>query len=176
MLRVASVQDRHAFMLLFTFYAPRVKALMIRSGASPALAESLAHEAMYSVWRKARSYDARQSSVATFIFTIARNLRIDALRDERLKANAQQQLLGPDGFADEVRPTGTMLSAVERCDALQRALRLLTPDQMLLVRLSFFEGRSHIDIARALNIPLGTIKARLRRTMLLLLEILEDLK
>ncbi|MDO9384204.1 MAG: sigma-70 family RNA polymerase sigma factor [Hyphomicrobiaceae bacterium] len=171
--RVAANQDRHAFMLLFAFFGPRVKGFMMRSGASDAYAEELAQETLLTVWRKAQTFDASRASASTWIFTIARNLRIDGLRREKLAANAQAQLDVLD--LDVERPDQT-LNSVERAERLRAALSGLSPDQLDLVRLSFFEDKPHPEIAKALNIPLGTVKSRLRRSMMLLREILEDLK
>ena len=80
---IATHQDREAFAALFEFFAPRIKAFMQRSGAGETKAEELAQEAMLAVWRKAGSFDPASTGAAAWIFTIARNLRIDAYRRER---------------------------------------------------------------------------------------------
>ena len=80
---IAKRQDRAAFAALFEFFAPRIKAFMQRSGASEASAEELAQETMLTVWRKAALFDPASAGAAAWIFTIARNLRIDAYRRER---------------------------------------------------------------------------------------------
>jgi RNA polymerase sigma-70 factor (ECF subfamily) len=172
--RVAATQDRHAFMMLFAYFGPRVKSFMMRSGANDAFAEELAQETLLTVWRKATLFDAERASAATWIFTIARNLRIDVLRKEKLAVNAQSQLeiLGED----EVERPDQALNAMQRAERLKLALNGLSPEQTELLRLSFFEDRPHSEIAQALNIPLGTVKSRMRRTIILLREILEDLK
>lgn len=160
-------------MLLFAFFAPRIKGFMMRSGASDAYAEELAQETLLTVWRKAQTFDANRASASTWIFTIARNLRIDGLRREKLAANAQAQL---ETLEEDVERPDEVLDTVERADRLRAALSGLSPDQIALVRLSFFEDKPHPEIAKALDIPLGTVKSRLRRSMMLLREILEDLK
>src|SRR5215813_2520904 len=81
--RVAAMRDRAAFAVLFSHFAPRVKAYLLRLGAPPALAEDLAQEALLNVWRKAHLFDPAKASAATWLFTIARNLRIDVIRRER---------------------------------------------------------------------------------------------
>ena len=78
--RIAQAQDRAAFAELFAHYAPRVKTLLVRSGSTPSAAEELAQEVMLAVWRKAHYFDPKRASAAAWIFTIARNLRIDSLR------------------------------------------------------------------------------------------------
>lgn len=171
--RVAAYQDRHAFMMLFAYFGPRVKSFMMRSGAPDAYAEELAQETLLTVWRRADAFDASRASAATWIFTIARNLRIDAVRREKIAANAQSQL---EGLEEAVERPDQSFNAVERAERLRAALAGLSPEQLDLVRLSFFEDRPHPEIARALNIPLGTVKSRLRRSIMVLREILEDLK
>ncbi len=80
--RVARSQDVEAFRQLFQAYAPRVKSYMMRQGADPNLAEELTQETLLTVWRKAGLYSGDKGSATTWIFTIARNLRIDRLRRE----------------------------------------------------------------------------------------------
>ncbi|HYM30755.1 MAG TPA: sigma-70 family RNA polymerase sigma factor, partial [Candidatus Cybelea sp.] len=80
---VAAARDRAAFAALFRHFAPRVKSYLMRLGAENAQAEELAQEVLLTVWHKAATFDRRQASASTWIFTIARNRRIDALRRER---------------------------------------------------------------------------------------------
>jgi len=160
LIRVAGSRDRAAFATLFSHFAPRVKAYLLRLGASPALAEDLAQEALLSLWRKAHLFDPAKASAATWLFTIARNLRIDAIRREKrpeldsedfLPANqpdADDRIVLAD---DEVR--------------LRAALRALPPDQVQVIELSFFADKPHSQIAGELGIPLGTVKSRLRLAM-----------
>lgn len=171
--RVAASQDRHAFILLFAHFAPRVKSFLMRSGAADAVAEELAQETLMTVWRKAQTFDASRANAGTWIFTIARNLRIDGLRRERLAAGAQAYLAAEEG---EVERPDQIYRATERAQRLRTALSGLSPEQLTLVQLSFFEDRPHPEIAETLNIPLGTVKSRLRRSIMVLREILEDLK
>jgi RNA polymerase sigma-70 factor (ECF subfamily) len=174
--RVARLEDRHAFMLLFTYFGPRVKSFMLRSGATDGQAEDLAQEALLTVWRKAQSFDSRKATASTWIFTIARNLRIDTLRRVKLAANAQQQLLGPDGLLDDVEQPDRIMQAAQYAERLRQAMKGLSPEQYRLLQMAFFEDMPHQEIARTLNIPLGTVKSRIRRSMMVLREVLEDLR
>jgi RNA polymerase sigma-70 factor (ECF subfamily) len=174
--RVARLEDRHAFMLLFTYFGPRVKSFMLRSGATDGQAEDLAQEALLTVWRKAQSFDSRKATASTWIFTIARNLRIDTLRRGKLAANAQQQLLGPDGLLDDVEQPDRIMQAAQYAERLRQAMKGLSPEQYRLLQMAFFEDMPHQEIARTLNIPLGTVKSRIRRSMMVLREVLEDLR
>jgi RNA polymerase sigma-70 factor (ECF subfamily) len=156
---VARRQDRAAFARLFAHFAPRVKAYLLRQGAEPGLAEDLAQETMLTVWRKAPGYDRRLAGPATWIFTIARNRRIDALRrDRRGKLDADDPGLLPE---PEALPDST-LEAGRWEKKLAAAIGELPPEQAQMLKLAYFEDRSHGDIAQSLRLPLGTVKSRLR--------------
>ena len=158
--RVAATRDRAAFAALFDHFAPRVKSYLLRLGASPALAEDLAQEALLSLWRKAHLFDPAKASAATWLFTIARNLRIDAIRREkRPELNPEDFMPEADAAAD-VR----MVQAYDE-DRLRLALKELPADQIQVVELSFFADKPHSQIAAELDIPLGTVKSRLRLAM-----------
>ncbi|HWA68210.1 MAG TPA: sigma-70 family RNA polymerase sigma factor [Rhizomicrobium sp.] len=158
--RVAQGRDRAAFAALFAHFAPRIKAYLMRLGAPAALAEDLAQEAMLSLWRKAQLFDPAKASCGTWLFTIARNLRIDALRRER------RPELDPGDFAPEAEPDpGDAMSLAAGEGRLREALGTLPPDQALVVELSFFADKPHSQIADELAIPLGTVKSRLRLAM-----------
>lgn len=158
--RVAATRDRAAFAALFAHFAPRVKAYLLRLGAPPALAEDLAQEALLSLWRKAHLFDPAKASAATWLFTIARNLRIDAIRRER------RPELDPDDFAPEAElPADDGLALADDEARLRAALKGLPPDQIQVIELSFFADKPHSEIAVQLDIPLGTVKSRLRLAM-----------
>jgi len=156
---VARRRDRAAFAELFGYFAPRIKAYLMRLGSDAASAEDLMQDVMLAVWRRAESYDPAQAGVGTWIFTIARNRRIDAARRERRPAlDAEDPALRPEppAAADQVT------AAQQWEERLGTALRELPPEQSEMVRLAYYEDRSHSDIAQKLNIPLGTVESRLR--------------
>jgi RNA polymerase sigma-70 factor (ECF subfamily) len=158
--RVAATQDRAAFAALFAHFAPRIKAYLLRLGAPSGVAEELAQEALLSVWRKAHLFDPAKASAATWLFTIARNLRIDAIRRERRpELDPEDFMPEPDADAD----AGLMLAENE--GRLRLALKELPADQIQVVELSFFADKPHSQIAVELGIPLGTVKSRLRLAM-----------
>jgi RNA polymerase sigma factor (sigma-70 family) len=157
--RIAASGDRQAFATLFQHFAPRVKSYMMRLGAQPAHAEELAQEAMIMVWRKAASFDRAQSSVATWLFTIARNKRIDAIRRER---RPEIDPSDPALVPDPEPPPDAALDAGQRDARLKAAIATLPAEQAELLRLAFYEDKSHGDIAAERGIPLGTVKSRLR--------------
>lgn len=156
---VARQQDRAAFAELFAYYAPRVKGFCLRLGAGEALAEELAQEVMVTVWRKAALFDRRQAAVSTWIFRIARNRRIDAARRAaRPEIDPQDDPLAPIAPAspDEA------VSGAERDAAVREALKTLPPEQLSLLELAYYDGLSHREIAERTDIPLGTVKSRIR--------------
>lgn len=148
-----------AFHELFEYYAPRIKAYLIRLGAEAGTADELAQEAMLNVWRKAVQFDRKKASAGTWIFTIARNLRIDAIRREkRPELDPEDPALVPD---NDPAPDAEVQRG-EEAVLVREAISKLSADQAEVVRLSFFEDLSHSAIAERLDIPLGTVKSRLR--------------
>jgi RNA polymerase sigma-70 factor (ECF subfamily) len=159
---VGARADRAAFVALFDHFAPRVKSYLLRLGASPALAEDLAQEAMLSIWRKAALFDPSKASAATWIFTIARNLRIDAIRRER---RPEFDPNDPALVPDEDVPADTNMVREDDEARVRAALAQLSPDQAQVVQMSFFADKPHSQIAQELGLPLGTVKSRLRLAM-----------
>jgi len=158
--QVAQTRDRAAFQALFTHFAPRIKGYLIRLGAPAAQAEDLAQEAMLTLWRKAHLFDPARASAATWVFTIARNLRIDVIRRERRPELTPEDFLPePEAEPDEA------LAAADGEGRVRAALRTLPPEQVQVVELSFFSDKPHSQIAAELDIPLGTVKSRLRLAM-----------
>jgi RNA polymerase sigma-70 factor (ECF subfamily) len=168
---VARARDKAQFALLFDHFAPRLKGFFLRLGVPAAIAEDLAQDTMLTVWRKAAMFDPARASAATWIFTIARNLRIDMKRRERDPQSLEEFY----NAAPQAMPSDTVLSA-ERELRIRAALERLPPDQADVVRLSFFEDRPHVEIAAALNIPLGTVKSRIRLAVARLRGLVEELQ
>jgi RNA polymerase sigma factor (sigma-70 family) len=156
---VAEHRDKQAFADLFAHYGPRIKSYLMRQGADAASAEELSQEAMLSVWRKADRFDASKASAGTWIFTVARNLRIDALRKEnRPNFDPEDPAFVPD---EEVAPDDAV-EIGETQKQIRAAIAQLPEEQAEVIRLSFYEDKPHGEIAEELNLPLGTVKSRLR--------------
>ena len=171
MLAVANDRDRAAFRALFDHYAPRVKSFLMRGGATPALAEELVQEVMLTVWRRAELFDPQKAAVGTWIFTIARNRRIDALRRERrpeYDPNDPSLVPAPEPEADHV------IGAARDAARLRDAIRELPAAQVQVLELSYFADVPHSTIADRLDLPLGTVKSRLRLALRRLRSILQD--
>lgn len=172
---IAKRQDRAAFAALFEFFAPRIKAFMQRSGASEAKAEELAQETMLAVWRKAALFDPASAGAAAWIFTIARNLRIDAHRRERRGGVIETSDVEIEFQIDDSPQPDALLATTQSEERVRSALTKLSDDQMRVVELSFFEERAHAEIAEILEIPLGTVKSRLRLAMSRLRNLLSEI-
>jgi len=169
---VAAGRDRAAYAALFRHFAPRVKAWMLRAGTADTAAEELAQETLLMVWRKAGLFDPARAGAATWIFTIARNLRVDLLRRE---THPSVLLADPSDLPDDPEPADRMLVALERDNRIRAALTTLSPEQAEVVRLAFFQDKPHAEIERDLGIPLGTVKSRLRLAMVRLRGLLGEL-
>jgi len=157
MQRVRDDQDTEAFAALFGHFAPRVKAVLMRSGTDAAMAEECAQDVMATVWHKAQQFDPRRASVATWVFTIARNRRIDMLRKDR-RPEPEELDWGPAEEADQA----DALAVQEESDALGRAISELPEKQRALIEAAYFGDMSHSEIASKTGLPLGTIKSRIR--------------
>ncbi len=168
LLAVARRRDREAFGRLFDYYAPRVKAYLRRLGADEQQAEELTQEVMLAVWRRAAQYDPRRATPGTWIFRIARNRRIDALRRERRPPEAEEAEVEAEAGGEEeaAELPGAALEAASEALLLEERLRAaiarLPPEQAEILRLYYLEEKPQGEIADALGLPLGTVKSRLR--------------
>jgi len=159
MTAVADSRDKEAFSRLFSHFAPRVKGYLMRGGATASQAEEIAQETMVTVWRKAHLFDPKKASASTWLFTIARNQRIDRIRRERRpEPEPDDPAFAPDPVAQPDRE----VSAQQDVNAVRRALAELPDSQREVVLLSFFEDESHSAIAERLQLPIGTVKSRIR--------------
>jgi RNA polymerase sigma-70 factor, ECF subfamily len=171
--KVAQSRDVEAFRKLFELYGPRVKSYMMRQGADATTAEDLAQETLLTVWRKAQLYSDEKGSATTWIFTIARNLRIDRLRRE---VSWQPLPENRDEEASDAPDPEQEVTERERRDRVRAVLSTLPPDQSEVVTLSYVEGLSHSEIAERLQLPLGTVKSRMRLAYQKVKEAVEDIR
>ena len=171
--RVARHRDREAFQRLFLNFGPKIKAVMIRSGTDSDTAEDLAQDVMLTLWRKAELYAPERGTVAAWVFTIARNTRIDRLRRQSSRVYediADLNLESPEADGEEETEMR------QRDSLVGEALASLPPDQRRVVELSFVEDMPQAEIATALDLPLGTVKSRMRLAYAKLRERLEIVK
>ena len=158
---IAERGDRAAFATLFGHFAPRVKSYLMRLGAPPEAAEEIAQETLLTVWRRAAAFDPERAAASTWIFTIARNLRIDLSRREARVVRPDD----PSRYEPGPAAPDDVLSAVEDEGRISRALATLPREQAQVVTLAFFADKPHSEIAKDLGLPLGTVKSRLRLAM-----------
>lgn len=157
--RVASVRDKTAFAELYDHFAPRILGYLLRLGLDRGSAEELTQEVMVVLWQKAALFDSAKSSLSTWLFRVARNRRIDVQRRDR------SGLIDPDDpfFHPEAsEPADQTVDAERRDERIRVAMADLPEDQRSLVKLAFFNGLSHSEIAAATDLPLGTVKSRIR--------------
>ena len=168
---IAARQDRAAFASLFRHYAPRVKAFIMRGGTDAETAQEVAQEALIMVWRKAASFDRSRASAATWIYTIARNKRIDLLRRSARPAIETEDWLAV--FAPEDDDADKSVLAGQTYTRVKELLGGLSADQLVVIQKAFFEDKTHTVIAEELKLPLGTVKSRIRLALGRLREALE---
>lgn len=155
--RIRDHRDQEAFAELFDFFAPRVKAFLMRAGADPSLAEECTQEVMATLWQKAHLFDPSRASVSTWVYTIARNKKIDQLRKQR-RPEPEDLAWGPEEEPDQA----DVLALQQESEELGRAIAALPDKQRDLIEKAYFGDLSHSEIADATGLPLGTIKSRIR--------------
>lgn len=171
LIAVGSNRDGKAFARLFAYFRPRVQAHLARLGLAPVAAEDATQDVMETIWRKAHLYDARKSGATTWVLQIARNRSVD------LKRRSREFVFAAENFYEIPDPAASSddcLDTAQRRERVRLALDCLPQEQFTLVRLAFFEGLSHSVIARKLNLPLGTVKSRLRLAFSCLRRLLLD--
>ena len=156
---IAETGDRRAFAEFFAYFAPRVKGFLMKGGASAHEADDLAQEVLVKVLRKAKLFDSSKASAATWVFAIARNARIDAIR------RATKPDLDPDEpmLMPEEAPRADVVCELKERDArIRDAVERLPAEQREAMLLHFYGDEPHSVVAERLGLPLGTVKSRLR--------------
>lgn len=151
--------DRAAFATLYGHFAPRVKFFLMKSGTPAAMAEDCAQDVLATVWQKAALFDGSRASVATWIFTIARNRRIDLARRDRRPEPEDVEWMGADDMAPD---QSEVFEAEEESRVLSQALAELPEKQRALIQRAYYGDLTHSEIAAETGLPLGTIKSRIR--------------
>ena len=164
MLSVARARDRAAFMRLYDHFMPRLCLYLRGLGSPETVAEELAQEALLRLWQRAAMYDPQQGAVSTWLFRIGRNLHIDRIRREPGWVQVLEEA-APASDEELARPFTSAEDYAEHVH-LQRRIEDLPAVQARLMRMSYFEAKSHQEIADELQMPLGTVKSHLRRAFL----------
>lgn len=164
LVRVRDNKDKAAFTQLFDYFAPRLKSYLLRQGAKDHEAEEFVQETMLAVWRHAGRFDPSKASASTWIFTIARNRRIDSLRRKKAITTDLDAALDVQS-EDNVDQVARAMTLETQQARLQEAMKSLPQEQKDLLMRSFFDNKSHGDIAAETGLPLGTVKSRIRLAM-----------
>lgn len=162
--RVAEHDDKAAFRQIYQYFAPRIKAYAVNQGFSQH-AEALVQEVMTSVWRNAGKYSESLASVPTWIFTITRNQRIDMLR--KLNRTRAEVVIETEELW-QIPTEDTTICSIQNLSTekfVKSAISRLPEEQMIALRKVYYEGKTHEEVAEELNIPLGTVKGRLRLSL-----------
>ncbi len=154
---IAKHQDKQAFIKLFSYYAPRLKSFLMRGGFPEQKAEELAQETLLVVWKRAKSFNPKKASPSTWIYTIARNKKIDYLR-KHLRPEPNPEDLKHD---DQTHPIDA-LQRKQESEEITKLMKDLPKEQAKLIKKAFYEDKSHQEIADETSIPLGTVKSRIR--------------
>lgn len=147
-----------AFETLFRYYAPRVRSFMAIKTKDRQSAEELMQETMVAVWNKAAQFDPARGNVSAWIFTIARNIRIDSYRRKRPVIDVED----PAFVQDDAPAADYELEQLQDANLLRQAMETLPAEQLDVLKRAFFDDVSHSVIARDLGLPLGTVKSRIR--------------
>ena len=157
MIRIKTAGDQQAFADLFQYFAPRVKAFLMKKGASDAVADDVTQDVMATIWRKAHMFDPSRASVATWVFTVARNRFIDVIRKQN-RPEPEDVIWGPEHEPDQA----DVIVIQQESARLVQAMSELPEKQRDLIQKAYFGDLSHSEIAAETGLPLGTIKSRIR--------------
>ena len=157
MIAIKDHRDKEAFAEVFNYFAPRVKAFLMKGGAEATLAEECTQEAMITLWNKAALFDPSRASVSTWVFTIARNKKIDMLR-RRNRPEPEELPWGPEPEPQ----AGDMIELQQETDRLAAAIAELPEKQRDIIQRAFYGDLTHQELSDQTGLPLGTIKSRIR--------------
>lgn len=155
-------RDRASFMRIYDHFAPRLQRYLRNLGVPESIADELVQEALLTLWRKAALFDPARAALSTWLYRVARNLYIDHVRKEPHWLPIQEGLDRLD-LAESDQRISQPESLVDQ-DLLQQSIDRLPAVQAKLIRMSYLESKSHSEIARELDMPLGSVKSSLRRS------------
>ncbi len=160
--KVAENRDEIAFSILFDFLAPKINGYYLQNGLAKENAEELTQEVMSVIWTKSSYYDSSKSALTTWVFTIARNKKVDFLRkNSKINFNEEdiREFLYEENKIDKINEN-------EIRDQVNKINQQLDEYQRKIIKMNFFENKSHKKIAEELEIPLGTVKSRIRHILI----------
>ena len=157
--KIADERDAGAFRSLFLTFCPKVRAMLMRQGTDRDTAEEIAQETMLTIWSKSHQYSRERGSVSTWVYTIARNLRIDRVRQQAVWQRCYEEFETVERLQASA---GEPRSWEHERNEIEGALGGLPPEQLQVIQLSFVDGLTQSQIAAKLDLPLGTVKSRMR--------------
>lgn len=157
--KIATQQDKSAFVQLFNYFAPRVKAYLRRQGVDGSQADDITQDVMLQVWNRAAQFDAAKARPSTWIYTIARNRLIDLWRSQK---NSLLDFNDPALLPEETYDQTQSIDSEEESSTVRHAVAELSDEQRAIIEETYYHERSQRMIAKARKIPLGTVKSRLR--------------
>ncbi len=161
--------DTRAFETLYQEYGRAVYSLALAMLRDPQTAQEVAQEVFLGIWRSASEFDSRRGSARTWILSLAHHKSVDAVRRQRLRVT-----WALDGTStNDPDITAEAMRRVEG-DQVRQALRVLSPEQREAIVLAYYGGYTQQEIAERLDIPLGTVKTRMRDGLLRLRSLLES--
>ena len=158
-LEISLNNNKEAFNKIFDYFSPRIMGYLVGSGTKLEIAEELTQEILTTVWEKSCQFDANKANVSTWIFTIARNKKIDRIRKD------QNPLYNPVDLIDALYNNKTNENK-EIEENIEQIQSILTQNEKSLIKMNFFEGKTHKKISEELEIPIGTVKSRIRNILL----------
>ena len=161
LISLVEANDAQAFAVLYDRHSRAAYSLAYRMMGKRQAAEDLVQDAFLKVWRAAGSYRAERGSVRTWLLSIVHNRGIDQLRSlashrrthDRIEASAPKSQPS-EAFAESWRNS--------QSEQVREALKTLPPEQLKILELAYFSGYTHVEIAKLLGLPLGTVKGRMR--------------
>lgn len=147
------------FEAMFNYYAPRIKSLLMKSGADHAQAEDIMHDTMLNIWQKIDLYNGDKGTFSSWVFTIARNNRIDLLRK---KSSQPYTDITEIEIVSETKDGQTLVEEGSVKKNLSDAIDALPDKQKEIIQLSYINDMTQEEISRHLRIPVGTVKSRMR--------------
>ena len=161
MVKIRDNLDQIAFSLLFDFLSPKINGYYLQNGLIKDNAEELTQEVMSTIWSKSELYDATKASISTWVFAIARNKKVDFFRKNTTKSLNEEDVR--EFLYEENNKYSVHESEIK--DQVSRINKELNKEQRKMIKMNFFENKSHKKIAEELEIPLGTVKSRIRHIL-----------
>ncbi|MBJ7258213.1 MAG: sigma-70 family RNA polymerase sigma factor [Chthoniobacterales bacterium] len=176
LLRRVAQRERAAFEDLYARYVNILYASALKFVKQDSDAQDVVQDVFIQIWDKAKLYDPAKGKPLTWALTMTRNRAIDRIRAIQRRTRLRDEF-GQETVIDEsagVREALSEVNASEKGQILRTAVNQLSPQQKIVIELAYFGGLTQTEIAEKLGDPLGTVKARARRGLLKLKELLGD--